>query len=47
MNEVYVRADVETDGPIPGIHSMLSLQRFSIVCDPWGRFLTCPVSAPV
>ena len=24
MNEVYVSTDVETDGPIPGVHSMLS-----------------------
>jgi hypothetical protein len=25
MNEIYVSTDVETDGPIPGPHSMLSL----------------------
>jgi len=25
MNEVYISTDVETDGPIPGPHSMLSL----------------------
>lgn len=24
MNEIYVSTDVETDGPIPGVHSMLS-----------------------
>lgn len=24
MNEMYVSTDVETDGPIPGIYSMLS-----------------------
>jgi hypothetical protein len=24
MSEVYVSADVETDGPIPGVNSMLS-----------------------
>ncbi|HKX30422.1 MAG TPA: exonuclease, partial [Blastocatellia bacterium] len=24
MDEIYVSTDVETDGPIPGIHSMLS-----------------------
>jgi hypothetical protein len=25
MSEIYVSTDVETDGPIPGVHSMLSL----------------------
>ncbi|MCH9829005.1 MAG: 3'-5' exoribonuclease [Gammaproteobacteria bacterium] len=25
MNEIYVSTDIETDGPIPGPHSMLSL----------------------
>jgi len=25
MNEIYISTDVETDGPIPGPHSMLSL----------------------
>jgi hypothetical protein len=24
MSEIYVSTDVETDGPIPGLHSMLS-----------------------
>ena len=25
MNEIYISTDVETDGPIPGPHSMLSM----------------------
>lgn len=25
MNEIYISTDVETDGPIPGPHSMLSI----------------------
>ena len=25
MSEIYVSTDVETDGPIPGVNSMLSL----------------------
>lgn len=25
MNEVYISTDIETDGPIPGKYSMLSL----------------------
>ena len=33
MGEVYVSTDVETDGPIPGPHSMLSLASAAYVAD--------------
>lgn len=33
MNEIYVSTDVETDGPIPGPHSMLSLGSAAYTAD--------------
>src|SRR5689334_22828103 len=33
MNEIYVSTDVETDGPIPGPHSMLSFGSASYTAD--------------
>ena len=33
MNEMYVSTDVETDGPIPGPHSMLSLGSAAYTAD--------------
>lgn len=33
MNEIYVSTDVETDGPIPGPHSMLSLGSAAYAAD--------------
>ncbi|AMN46341.1 exonuclease [Steroidobacter denitrificans] len=33
MNEIYISTDVETDGPIPGPHSMLSLGSAAYLAD--------------
>ena len=33
MNEIYISTDVETDGPIPGPHSMLSLASAAYTAD--------------
>lgn len=33
MNEIYISTDVETDGPIPGPHSMLSLGSAAYTAD--------------
>lgn len=33
MNEIYVSTDVETDGPIPGPHSMLSIGSAAYTAD--------------
>ena len=33
MNEIYVSTDVETDGPIPGPHSMLSMGSAAYLAD--------------
>ena len=33
MSEIYVSTDVETDGPIPGPHSMLSLASAAFMHD--------------
>src|SRR5947208_8154294 len=33
MNEIYVSTDVETDGPIPGPHSMLSFASAAYLAD--------------
>jgi hypothetical protein len=33
VNEVYVSTDVETDGPIPGVHSMLSFGSAAYLAD--------------
>src|SRR6476620_2783509 len=33
MNEIYVSTDVETDGPIPGPHSMLSFGSAAYLAD--------------
>ena len=33
MTEIYVSTDVETDGPIPGPHSMLSLGSAAYTAD--------------
>jgi hypothetical protein len=33
MPEIYVSTDIETDGPIPGPHSMLSLGSAAFSCD--------------
>jgi len=33
MNEIYISVDVETDGPIPGPHSMLSLGAAAFTVD--------------
>ena len=33
MNEIYVSTDVETDGPIPGPHSMLSFASAAYTAD--------------
>ncbi len=33
MTEIYVSTDVETDGPIPGLHSMLSLGSAAYTAD--------------
>ena len=33
MDEIYVSTDVETDGPIPGAHSMLSLASAAYLAD--------------
>jgi hypothetical protein len=33
MSEIYVSTDVETDGPIPGPHSMLSVGSAAYTAD--------------
>lgn len=33
MREIYVSVDVETDGPIPGVHSMISIGAVAITRD--------------
>ncbi|MEW6211497.1 MAG: exonuclease, partial [Acidobacteriota bacterium] len=33
MTEIYVSTDVETDGPIPGPHSMLSFASAAYTAD--------------
>ena len=33
MNEIYVSTDVETDGPIPGVNSMLSFGSAAYLAD--------------
>jgi hypothetical protein len=33
MSEVYISTDVETDGPIPGLHSMLSFASAAFLAD--------------
>ena len=33
MNEIYVSTDVETDGPIPGVNSMLSFASAAYLAD--------------
>ncbi len=33
MSEIYISTDVETDGPIPGPHSMLSLGSAAYTAD--------------
>lgn len=33
MNEIYVSTDVETDGPIPGVNSMLSFASAAFLAD--------------
>ena len=33
MDEIYVSTDVETDGPIPGVHSMLSFGSAAFLAD--------------
>ena len=33
MNEIYISTDVETDGPIPGPHSMLSIGAVAYTAD--------------
>ena len=33
MNEIYISTDVETDGPIPGPHSMLSIGAAAYTAD--------------
>lgn len=33
MNEIYISTDVETDGPIPGPHSMLSIGSTAYTAD--------------
>ena len=33
MKEIYVSTDVESDGPIPGIHSMLSFASAAYFAD--------------
>ncbi len=33
MREIYVSTDVETDGPIPGPHSMLSIGSAAFLAD--------------
>jgi hypothetical protein len=32
-NEIYVSTEVETDGPIPGVHSMLSFGSAAYLAD--------------
>ena len=39
MDEIYVSVDIETDGPIPGLHSMLSLGAAAFGRD--GRLMGC------
>lgn len=38
MEEVYVSVDVETDGPIPGQNSLLSIGAAALVGDKWETF---------
>ena len=33
MSEIYISTDVETDGPIPGPHSMLSIGSAAYTAD--------------
>ena len=53
LREIYVSTDIETDGPLAGKHSMLSLGSAAYLADKelLGTFSanleTLPVSAPV
>jgi hypothetical protein len=33
MNEIYVSTDIETDGPVPGLNSMLSFASAAYLAD--------------
>lgn len=35
MTEIYISTDVETDGPIPGPHSMLSMASAAYTAEWW------------
>ena len=38
MPEIYVSIDIESDGPVPGLNSMLSLG--AVAFDPVGKVLS-------